>query len=77
MKPIIIEISEPITVDRLRECVEQAYKDGYEDGRRDERNVRDAYPWTPITPIVNPATTPNPITNPSITWTCADALTPK
>ena len=54
MKPIIIEITEPITIDTLRECVEKAYETGVEDGRKQ-------YNWittTPSTELITP--NPNP-----------------
>lgn len=47
MKPIIIEITEPITIDTLRECVEKAYETGVEDGRKQ-------YPWITTTPSTEP-----------------------
>ena len=55
MKPIIIEITEPITIDTLRECVEKAYETGVEDGRKQ-------YTWVTTTPSTEPPiiTNPNP-----------------
>lgn len=47
MKPILIEITEPITIDQLRECVEKAYEAGKEDGKRENQCQ---FPFASTTP---------------------------
>ena len=35
MRPIIIEITTPITIEQLKECVKKAYEAGYEDCKKE------------------------------------------
>lgn len=51
MKPIVIEVTEPITIEKLRECVEVAYEAGKEDGRRENN-----YGFISTTPSTIPNT---------------------
>lgn len=46
MKPILIEITEPITIEQLRECVEKAYEAGKEDGKRENQFFISTTPQT-------------------------------
>lgn len=49
MKPILIEVTEPITIEKLRECVEKAYEAGKEDGKRENQ-----FPFISTTPQTIP-----------------------
>lgn len=49
MKPIVIEVTEPITIEKLRECVDVAYEAGKEDGKRE-------FPFISTTPSTIPNT---------------------
>ena len=35
MKPILIKVTEPITIEKVQECVDKAYEAGVEDGKRE------------------------------------------
>lgn len=71
MKPLIMRIPvdesdlPDIDTDQLTALIEQAYEEGYKDGRRD-MNV----------PYIYPLPYPYPRPNPYITWTCSgDTIT--
>lgn len=46
MKPIVIVVTEPITIEKLRECVEKAYEAGKEDGKRENQFFISTTPQT-------------------------------
>lgn len=49
MKPIIIKVTEPITIEKVQECVDKAYEAGVEDGKRE-------FPFISTTPSTIPNT---------------------
>lgn len=61
MKPILIEVTEPITIEKLRECVNVAYEAGKEDGKRENQFVISTTPSTiPNTIQTTPLSHPVP-----------------